>query len=239
MAKCYNYDGTPDTGRTPCSADGTPAHCCSDEEICISNGLCLHIYEDGTTSYWENTCTHPDWKNNSVPTCPSNCAETVPRDASEGGNGVDICGKGKFVCKGYHSYSCNSTTTFSLKSFHPVLASASSPSSTSTSTQSNSPTPAPPGSTGKSESDNNLDVGLGVGLGVGIPLVFGVIAAFLFFRRRGGRSVTSSVPTEAYTASLQKKGALSEQGTTLPMSKEQKPPQELATRQARPHIELQ
>jgi hypothetical protein len=44
-------------------------------------------------------------------------------------------------------------------------------------------------STGKSESGDNLGVGLGIGLGVGIPFVFGVIAAFWFFRRRRSRAV--------------------------------------------------
>jgi hypothetical protein len=69
-------------------------------------------------------------------------------------------------------------------------------------------------------------VGLGVGLGVGIPVVFGVIAAFWFFRRRRGRAAA-------------KNGTLLEQVATVPITREQGPPQELATSKARPHLELQ
>ncbi|KAJ0267671.1 hypothetical protein COL922a_014866, partial [Colletotrichum nupharicola] len=61
MAKCYDRYGNEDITRYPCSQDEDPAQCCGVGELCASNGLCVRLEDDSDPTYWQNTCSVPDW----------------------------------------------------------------------------------------------------------------------------------------------------------------------------------
>ncbi|KAJ5922215.1 hypothetical protein N7516_009918 [Penicillium verrucosum] len=195
-----------------------------------------------------------DWRGNEDPAripCSQDGSLAQCCSVGGGGNGVKSCTLSTFCCFGHES-SCdcnNATETFSLGEIYAVTTitrATASPSSTvallSTSTiakSDSSATLAPPESTGDTESDDDLGLGLGVGLGVGIPLLIGALAAFWFFRRRQRRAAARSVPNGAAAPSLRDKMGPSELELTVPMTMQQRPPQELPTRQARAPLELQ
>ncbi|KAL4796688.1 hypothetical protein BDV19DRAFT_75487 [Aspergillus venezuelensis] len=258
MAACYDRDGNEDVTRLPCSNNGTLAQCCSDGELCASNGLCVRTEDDGDTSYWQNTCSDPDWMDGNVTTCPTQCM-----DIRNAGNGVTACGSGTWCCTGFSGCDCNnSTQTFELDPVRIVTSVTTATSSTTTSTSSTTTssatdtptsTPTDPSDSGSSgDSDSNLGIGLGVGLGVGIPLVLGAIVAFWFFRRRkraAAAAAAGSGSDAAATAPLAGAGGMENYQPT-PQDKRfaqqevdaarYAPPTELPARQATQHVaELQ
>ncbi|KAK4212594.1 hypothetical protein QBC37DRAFT_388695 [Rhypophila decipiens] len=60
-ATCYNLNGdeVSNTNIIPCDADEPITHCCSSDDLCARNGLCLNNGDDGKIS--AQGCTDPGW----------------------------------------------------------------------------------------------------------------------------------------------------------------------------------
>ncbi|KXJ88868.1 hypothetical protein Micbo1qcDRAFT_235685 [Microdochium bolleyi] len=193
-AACYDRGGNLRESWVACRPDLPTGSCCSSNDFCMDNGLCLNA--GGNQAYTQQGCTDKNWGAGCKGYCPIGspsdglyymdyCWRGFDRPANSWCCGVQCCGNGTST-----SEAGNIQIPVATEIFRPgsrsISAGGSVPSSSATS-GSTSSAPTGPGSE-TATSSGLIDVRtmmLGLGLGLGIPLLLVIAAAgWMFMRMR-------------------------------------------------------
>ena len=66
---CFDSNHVQDTTSFPCDSEAETSFCCAGNDICLSNGLCKPVVDQGYTPYYTSDCTDYSWN------APSTCLE--------------------------------------------------------------------------------------------------------------------------------------------------------------------
>ncbi|OCK88893.1 uncharacterized protein K441DRAFT_668360 [Cenococcum geophilum 1.58] len=196
-AACYNPDGSLHEGGnwTACDPTAQYSTCCSEGDVCLSNGLCLDAGANNLLS--TQGCTESTWTHSP---CHKYCPQTdiFAPNLFPCASGEDSAGGIKYCCGPDPTECCNNGSAFSVpvgtvvlrsgqsalpSSSSSLLSTGSSPSSSATGTTSAGPGPTSNSqSSGGGGNSNTLSIGLGVGLSLGIILI--VVLVFLAVQLR-------------------------------------------------------
>lgn len=198
---CYFPNGSRAPADVPCSSDEF-TFCCRHNDICMSNGVCLHSgHQPYTIS--RGSCTDKSWKSGN---CPSVCRDKNPKGGATIINaGYDeshlYCCFGVF--KKESSIECSDgDKPFTLPSGTMILGRAALANFTSSASQSDS-TAEPTSTSTSSSTPESTDGGasasstnIAIGAGVGIPLALIALAAlgWAVFERRKRRHYLAQAP---------------------------------------------
>ncbi|KAH8898230.1 hypothetical protein GQ53DRAFT_625138, partial [Thozetella sp. PMI_491] len=189
IATCYNVAGKASDRLYPCDSSGGIVPCCSANDFCLSNGLCLD--GGGNNAFTQQGCTSDSWE--------APCRKYCSGNAGLAGDGyiyMHLCSgfdaANPFCCSTDYTC-CNSSANiitaiahFSTMS-HPVVSPATS--SPSSATQSTSGTSLTSALSSTSTSTSSADIGgresscnsnsVAIGAGVGVPLGVAFIASLV------------------------------------------------------------
>ncbi|KAJ5099931.1 hypothetical protein N7532_006932 [Penicillium argentinense] len=189
--KCYFPSGAEAPGNVPCSKD-TVASCCGEEDICLSNGLCLNV---GHQPYVlsRGACTSDSWATGCAPYCtnatPHEGASiinlTYQNGTAEYCCGTPVISNDAIVCPDGDS------TGFTVPSGTP-LAGAALLFNVSSFAQSSLPTSTSNSTAGSCESEfstcHQTAIGVGVGVSLGVVAIISIMWALLERARATKRS---------------------------------------------------
>ncbi|KAH7305891.1 hypothetical protein B0I35DRAFT_109782 [Stachybotrys elegans] len=97
MSGCYDMNNNESLDYWPCDPEGELKSCCPRGSVCASNGLCRTTGNDTFTDWFAQGCRVDNWDD---PSCASQCLNS-------GGDGVTICGDGRFCCYGLGGCDCD------------------------------------------------------------------------------------------------------------------------------------
>ncbi|KAI1502578.1 hypothetical protein F5X99DRAFT_152891 [Biscogniauxia marginata] len=183
---CYDTSGNVKDNFVPCDTSADVSVCCTANDYCLDNGLCLDA--GGDNQFTVQGCTNSDWSSPCVQYCPDMGTTTNWYQV------LTLCStrdrvSGRYCC-GENATCCETTSSVSItlpiftNVFKPGSASSQATTTGSTSSLSDSTATgtgavAAIGSQNPNPSENS-DKSLAIGLGVGIPLGLVLVGAIGF-----------------------------------------------------------